>query len=305
MALSHARQRIFLFAILTGVVGVLSASGRDIVIASYNVENYLSTDRRVDGKSEKSAPKPESEIAALIDVLNEIRPDILGIIEMGDEAMLEDFQSRLKTAGMDFPHREWVKGADEHRHTALLSKFPIVSRNSQDDVRFELNGVPTRIGRGILDVSVQPAPDFTMRLVGVHLKSRRQVPDFDESAMRAKEAWYVRRHLDRIFEADPEVKLMLFGDLNDTKNQYPVRELIGAAKSPGYMRDLFLTDGTGQRWTHFWSAADVYSRIDFMLVSRGLWPAIDMEKSGISRSKIWFKASDHRAIFATITIPEK
>jgi endonuclease/exonuclease/phosphatase family metal-dependent hydrolase len=286
-------------------VAALSASGKEIVIASYNVENYLSTDRRVNGQAEKTAPKPESEIAALVDVLSEIRPDILGIIEMGDESMLEDFHARLKAAGMDFPHREWVKGADEHRHIALLSRFPIVARNSRDDVGFELNGVPTRIGRGILDVSVEPEPDFRLRLVGVHLKSRRQVPDFDESAMRAKEAWYVREHLDRIFEADPGAKVMLFGDLNDTKNQYPVRELIGSAKSPGYMRDLFLTDGVGQRWTHFWSAADVYSRIDYLLVSRGLWPAINMEKSGISRSRIWFKASDHRAVFATIKVPEE
>ena len=281
----------------------LPAGAKDVVVAAYNVQNYLTTDRRVDGRYEKSAPKPESEIAALIGIIGGIQPDILGIVEMGDESLLADFQARLKAAGMDFPHREWVKGADENRHLALLSKFPISARNSRDDVPFELNGVQTRISRGILDVTVEPTPGYKLRLVGLHLKSRRQVPEFDEAAMRAKEAFMARAHLDAILKADPETNLLLFGDLNDTKNEYPVKELIGKPKTPLHMRDLFLSDSSGLRWTHYWSAADIYSRIDFLLVSPGLWPEIKMDRSGISSSKDWFKASDHRAIYTTIRIP--
>lgn len=296
--------RIFqLVAAYLAVTG--STFSRDIVVASYNVQNYLTTDRRVDGKSEKSAPKPESEIAALIDVLKEINPDILGIIEMGDEAMLADFQTRLKAGGIDFPFKEWVKGADRARHVALLSKYPIVSRQSRDEVPFELNGVPTRIGRGILDVTVRPEEGFDLRLVGVHLKSRRQVPEFDETAMRAKEAWFVRQHLDEILYKNPKENLLLFGDFNDTKNEYAVKELIGPSKSPGYMKDVFLMDDRGQRWTYFWSVADIYSRIDFFLASRALTPRINKERSGISSSRVWFKASDHRAIFVTIKVSDK
>lgn len=276
-----------------------------MVVASYNVENYLRMERRVDGKTIPDAPKPESEIAAVIDVIKEINPDILGIVEMGDETDLADFQARLKTAGLDYPHKEWVKGTDAARHLALLSRFPIVARNSRDDVPFEMNGRQMRIGRGILDVTVQLSDSFNLRLVGAHLKSRREVPEFDQEAMRAKEAWFFRKHLDDILRANPKEKLMLFGDLNDTKNEYPVKELIGSAKDPFRMKDLFLADRYGYRWTHFWSAADIYSRIDYLLISDGLWPAVNRDKSGISSSKIWFKASDHRAIFSTITVPEK
>ena len=63
--------------------------------------------------------------------------------------MLDDLQRRLRTAGLDYPHREWVKGADDARHVCLLSRFPIVERNSQDDVRFELDGKTLRMNRGI------------------------------------------------------------------------------------------------------------------------------------------------------------
>ncbi len=282
-----------------------AADSGEAVIASYNLENYLRMERRVDGKKAEDAPKPEEEIAAAIDVIREINPDILGLVEMGEEADLADFQSRLKAAGLDFPHREWVKGADKARHLALLSRFPIVERNSQDEVPFELNGIRTRIGRGILDVTVQLAENYRLRLVGAHLKSRREVAEFDQEAMRAKEAWFLRRYLTKILETNPEENLMLFGDLNDTKNEYAVKELIGSAKDPFRMKDLFLTDRYGYRWTHYWSAADIYSRIDYMLVSSGLWTEINMEKSGISSSRTWYKASDHRAIFSTIKLPAK
>ena len=261
-------------------------------------------ERKVDGKMVADAPKPEEEIAAVIETILEIKPDLLGVVEMGDMAMLEEFQSRLKSAGLDFPHRELVEGADPVRHIALLSRFPIVARGSRGDVKFELNGTQQRMSRGILDATIQIADQFKLHLVGAHLKSKRQVPEFDEKSMRAKEAALLKEHLDKILSASPQENLMLFGDLNDTKNEYPVRELVGPSGSPGYMKDLFLTDRYGYHWTHFWAAADIYSRIDYLLVSRGLWPKISMERSGISSFRRWYKASDHRAIFATIVVPE-
>ena len=280
-------------------------SAHDVVVASYNVENYLRMERRVDGKTVPDAPKPEGEIAAAIEVIKEINPDILGIVEMGDEAALEDFRTRLKTAGLEYPDKEWVKGADPSRHIALLSRFPIVARNSADEVSFELNGASLRVGRGILDVTVKLADNCPLRLVGAHLKSRREVPGLDQAAARTKEAGLVRDHLNRILQADPQEKLLLFGDLNDTKNEYPVKELIGQSKDPFRMKDLFLADRYGYRWTHYWPAADVYSRIDYLLVSLGLWPDINRDKTGISSSRVWYKASDHRAIFTAIQVPEK
>jgi endonuclease/exonuclease/phosphatase family metal-dependent hydrolase len=287
------------------LLATLPALAKDVVFASYNLQNYLKMERRVDGKTVPDAPKPEEEIAAAIEVIQKIAPDILGVTEIGDESMLRDFQGRLKGAGLEYPHREWVPGADPERHQALLSRYPIVASHSRSDVPFELNGTRQRVARGILDVTVQLTGTCQLRLVGAHLKSRRPVPDFDEKTLRAKEAWLVRKHLDGILEAAPDANLLLFGDLNDTKNEYPVKELIGSPKSPGFMRDLFLADSHGYHWTHFWPVADVYSRIDYILVSRRLWPQIAMRLSGISNAGKWFKASDHRAIFTTIQIPKE
>jgi len=276
----------------------------EIVVASYNVKNYQGPSHTVGGKPAPEAAKPEEEIAAVLEVLREIAPDILGLVEMGDESALEDLQLRLRAAGLDYPHREWVRGADEERHLALLSRHPIIARNSKDDVSFEMNGVRMRVGRGILDVTVRLGEGYSLRLVGAHLKSRREIPEFDQATMRAKESRCLREHLNDILRTDPSERLLLFGDLNDTKNEYPIKELMGHPKDPFRLRELPLADCRGERWTHYWAAADTYARIDYLLVSRGLWPDINIQRSGISDSKSWNKASDHRAIFTTLTIPK-
>ena len=273
---------------------------KEIVVASYNVENYLLIDRRKDGVVMKDAPKPEQEIAAVVQVLGQIRPDIVGIVEIGDESMLDDLQKRLRTAGLDYLYREWVMGADERRHICLLSKFPIVERNSRDDIRFELDGMTLRMNRGILDVTVEVNPKYRLRLVGAHLKSRRAVPEYDQALMRAREARSLREHVDEILAAAPDTNLLLFGDLNDTKNEYPIREIIGLKGAPNYMMDLWLRDSRGEHWTYYWKTADEYSRVDYLLVSPDLVKEVVAEKCGINDSPFWNDASDHRAIYAVI-----
>jgi endonuclease/exonuclease/phosphatase family metal-dependent hydrolase len=288
----------FLIVFVSGVCP--AAEPQPVVVAAYNVLNYLKMDRFVDGVTTPGVPKPESEIAAVLEVIKSASPDVLGLIEMGDESMLADLQARLKDAGLDYPHAEWVKGADESRHLSLLSKFPIISRDSRDDVPFELDGKLYRINRGILDVTVQVRPDYKLRLVGAHLKSRREVPEFDQAQFRAKEAWHLRQHINQILEKSPETNLLLFGDLNDTKNEYPIRQLIGTKGTPNYMMDLWLTDSRKERWTHFWKAADIYSRIDYIMVSPAMFKDVDLSKSGINDLPLWNEASDHRLIYAVI-----
>lgn len=274
--------------------------GDEIVVASYNVGNYWLGDASADTSLIKEPPKPEGEIQAVIKILRRIKPDILGLIEIGDESMLEDLQQRLRKAGLDYAHCEWVEGADDVRHICLLSRFPIVQRNSRDDVRFDLDGKTLRMNRGILDVTIEVNSQYRLRLVGAHLKSRRDVPEYDQARMRAKEARFLREHIDEILSAGPDTNLLLFGDLNDTKNEYPVRQIIGSKGARNYMMDLWLRDSRGERWTYYWKTADEYSRIDYLLVSPGLAREVVLEKCGIDDSRFWNEASDHRAIYAVI-----
>ncbi len=102
----------------------------------------------------------------------------------------------------------------------------------------------------------------------------------------------------------PDSDLLVFGDLNDSKNEFAVREILGSLKSPTALRDLRLKDRWGLAWTHHWAEADIYSRLDYLLVSHSLWPKVDLRRSGIHSSLVWSQASDHRAIFTQISLPE-
>jgi len=275
------------------------AAGPEIVFASYNLENYFQSADFPDG-SEKISKSPES-IAAEIRIIQDIHPDILGVCEMGVPSEFADFKARLKAAGLDYPQTEYINGPDPERHVALLSKFPISSRQSLPDVPFEMDGRTQKVSRGILDVTIT-AGTAHLRFVGVHLKSKFRDTRENEADLRRNEAHLLRRHIDDVLAADPAANLVVYGDFNDTKNQPALKEILGSRGSGQDLKDLFLKDSAGETWTQYWKVADIYSRIDFIFVTRDLLSTVDYPQSYVSSSPYWNKASDHRALVAAFRI---
>jgi endonuclease/exonuclease/phosphatase family metal-dependent hydrolase len=265
----------------------------EIRITSYNVENYLSMPRRINGKLLPNVGKPESEKTAVTRMIGTIQPDILGLQEIGEFRQLKDVQKRLREAGMDFPYSEYLQGNDTSRHVALLSRFPIVERHSQGELPLWVNGVTLHSPRGILDVTVEPSPGFRIRILCLHLKAKLEVAEYNESDLRLAESKEIRRYVRDILRTDPGTRLVLMGDFNDTKNEKVLWQIEGKPDWPDSLMTLPLADDRGEYWTEYWSGADVYSRIDYIMVSKKLEPQIDQGSSGIARPSFWSQASDH------------
>jgi len=283
----------------------LANAADEIVFVAYNLENYLRMDRRIDGEFLQDAPKPEKEIAALVNMIVGAKPDILGVCEIGTEADVADLQARLKAVGLDLPHVEFAKAADDARRLALLSRFPIVARDSQVALTYELGDRTMAFNRGILDATVEVTPGYRLRLLGAHLKSKREVKEGDQALMRRNEAALMRRHAESILTADPDANLLLYGDFNDTRNETPIRLLQGRFGKPDYLADIRLADENGYHWTYLWEFADQYSRFDFIFVSPGLYPEVLQEKSRIHSAPEWSAASDHRPLVVTLAAEER
>lgn len=266
-----------------------------IRIVSYNVRNYAL--RPIADPRAPRKPKGEREIAALLTILESLKPDILGLCEIGSEEDLKDLQQRLKNAGTDLPHSEYVNGVDRARHLALLSRYPIVKRDSQAELYYISDDTRLPMQRGMLDVTVQINADYHLRLLGLHLKSQRETTDAEQAMMRRQEAHLVRLRVDSILKNSPEENLLVYGDLNESRDQPGVREIKGALGSPRALRDLPLADASGEKWTYYYEPADEYSRIDFALASAGLMPEIRLKLSGIYGAEGWDVASDHRPLF--------
>ncbi len=298
--IKRAWLALLLFMLCLALVSVVRGE-QAVVFAHYNLENYLVMDRR-DGGQIVHAAKPEKEIEPLLRIIHEIHPDLLGVAEMGTPDQLQSFRERLAQEGITFVDTEYVSGPDPDRHIALLSRFPIVSRNSEANVPIHMPNATESIRRGILDVTVQIA-GFRLRLIGAHLKSKLPVPEGEE-LVRRQEAQELRSHVDRVMKEAQDVPLLVYGDLNDTKEQPAIQEVLGDRQSPNHLTDLWLSDYTGDHWTYYQKFTDTYARIDYILISRSLLPSIDRRHCYVFRSADWNQASDHRPVVATIRIPE-
>ena len=274
--------------------------GKGIRFASYNLKNYLMMSREGEGAIVQRGPKPESEISVVVDTISQMRPEILGVCEIGGMSEVEDLRARLRMRGVDYPQAEWVDAADEDRHLALLTTFSIVNRRSQTGLTYLLGDKEFPVQRGFLDATISVNPKYQLRCIGVHLKSKRDVAEGEQDLMRRNEAHLLRRYLDEVLRAEPEVNLMVYGDFNDSCNEPIIRSIQGLRGSPGYFGSIHLKDEHGEAWTHHWSSADIYSRIDFLLYSKGLSPEIDHEHSFIYGRDDWEGGSDHRMIVAGI-----
>ena len=254
---------------------------------AYNVKNWLVSHQA----PEKS---PEAK-AAIIDLLAGGNPDVIGLCEIGSRDDVAEIQAMLKAAGVDLPHFHHAGGVDRVRHLALISRFPILSTESPD---LRMPGMEQSMQRGILDATLGIG-GRPVRFIGLHLKSKRTVPDFDQAALRIAEAQRARRHLDGILAKDPGAAVIAYGDFNDTTRSLSSRAIYGTYRTPGYMSPVHVRDSRGETWTYRYAMQDAYTRIDFVTVSAGLRRHVKKDKSRIIDDPLWETASDHRPVLVS------
>jgi endonuclease/exonuclease/phosphatase family metal-dependent hydrolase len=262
---------------------------------AYNVENWLTMDRFVNNKSIKSAPKPDEEKKAVIRILVANQPDVVGICEIGEASDLAEIRESLKASGLNLPHSHYTGGTDPVRHLGLLSRYPIHSTAKAVQLEYRMSGQTFGFNRGVLDATVN-ANGKSYRFLGVHLKSKRDVEEGDQEQMRINEAHLLRKHVDAVFEADPQARLLVYGDFNDTYPSKAVKAITGSQDESRRLSPIYLKDSRGEAWTHHWKNQDIYSRIDFVTVSRALRSEVDFKASRIIEDAGWDTASDHRAL---------
>ncbi len=261
----------------------------------YNVENWLTMDRHVDRKSLKDAPKPESEKQAVISILARHTPDVIGLSEIGQPSDLTEIQHRLKTAGLHFPYSHYAGGSDVVRHLGFLSRFPISSTSNPAELEYRLAGQTHTINRGILDATIS-VNGKAYRFIGVHLKSKRESEQGDQEAIRLNEARLLRRHVNSILKEDADARLIVYGDFNDTRGMPTIKAVTGNYNDPTYLTAIPAKDSNGETWTQYWEANDIYSRFDFVMVTRALRQEVDFQAARIINDAEWSQASDHRPI---------
>jgi endonuclease/exonuclease/phosphatase family metal-dependent hydrolase len=283
----------------------LPGAPAEFSVATYNLENYLDTPIG-------SRPAKSDEARAFVQKsLLMLRADVVAVQEIGSVSALLRMRDDLKLQGLDYPHWDLVSGFDTNIHVAVLSRFPFTARRPHTNEGFVLYGRRFRVSRGFAEVDVRVSESYQFTLITAHLKSRRESASADQAELREQEAVRLRRIIDARLQARPEANLVVLGDFNDHPDSTPLRILLARGKRQGLV-DTRPAERDGQEqsdadsrsrsrevtWTHFFEKEDVYSRIDYLLVSRGMAREWNPNGTYVLRMPNWGVASDHRPIVA-------
>jgi endonuclease/exonuclease/phosphatase family metal-dependent hydrolase len=293
----RALRRIMVIGLLA--VLAVSAGADCIRVATWNVENYLPVNRRVDGVFRPDYPKPENEKQALREVIRSINADVLALQEMGPMPFLKELQEDLASEGLDYPYVVLMEAADPARHVAVLSRLPWEEVIAHDDLDFPYLGERFAVKRGLLEIVFRAPDGEPWHLFVVHLKSRWTEHAEDPQAVdrRTREAQAARDRIRSRLPPQTNPRYIVCGDLNDTRDSAAVRRFLQVGGTPLTLL-LPAADDRGHAWTHHYGREDTYQRIDYILPSPAM--AEKLGPGGIvveSDPKVEV-ASDHRPLYA-------
>jgi endonuclease/exonuclease/phosphatase family metal-dependent hydrolase len=284
------------------IVGGMSPAQAALTVATYNIENYTLANRMVDGVYREAYPKPEKERAALRQVIAAVAPDVLAVQEMGPQPFLDEFQRELKLAGLVYANAVLLDGPDADRHVAVLSRIPFKAVHRHADVPLKYFDQTARVRRGVLEV-VFATDQGDVSLFVIHLKSKytERKDDPEAALLRTAEAEAVRDLVLRRHPDPATAKFVVAGDWNDTRGTRPVRAL--QKRGDTVIGGLVpAADSRGQTWTYHFRREDIYSRIDYVMVSPGLKPFVTGDGGKIHDGPGTAEASDHRLVVVTLNL---
>jgi len=260
-------------------------------VATYNLENYL------DGTSRKGRVKSTESKAKIRESIGAINPDVIALQEIGSLDILQELRASLASEHLEFPHWEYLTGADEDLHIAILSKFPFAARLLHTEDGYALNGSKYRVRRGFAEMDVPVTPMLSFTLFAAHLKSKNEDAEADASALRLEEARLLRGKIEARLKETPDARILVCGDFNDTEDSGVVRTIAGPGK--GRLIDTRPVDKAGTvAWTNCYEEKGRYERIDYVFMSPAMAGCWLPEKSGVLEMPDWRLASDHRPVVA-------
>ncbi len=278
------------------------AEDESLVIATYNVRNYLSMDRRVDGKWRPDYPKSEKEKQVIRDSIRKVNPDILALQEIGSLGHLKELQLDLENEGLNYEGLAILEAGDPDRRVAALWKdtATIEVRNHTDlTLRYFNKTIPVK--RGLLELKVKKdALSFSLFIA--HLKSKYTDNPEDPLSLKRRtlEARSIRNRILALYP-DPRVeRFLVIGDLNDGPNTAPLRAFHKRGNTAICDR-IACFDQHGLTWTHYYKKQELYSLVDYFLKSPG-FDEIEGITGSILGSENYYEGSDHRLVWIALPL---
>lgn len=261
-------------------------------------------------------PVTEAAVANTARVINDLTPDILGVVEAENRVVLKHFtDAQLRDgAAVRYPHVMLIDGNDDRGiDVAILTKegWPLGTVRSHVD---DIDGSGVIFGRDCPEYEVRTPGGHRLVVLVNHLKSKGYGSQADNNERRRRQAQRVA-DIYRRLRKDGVSYVVVLGDFNDTPSSAPLAPLMDATDLRDVSEHTGFDDG-GRPGT--FGTCTAANRIDYILLSPALFAKVT--GGGIFRMGAWGgkngslwphydtvttatdAASDHAAIYADIRL---
>jgi endonuclease/exonuclease/phosphatase family metal-dependent hydrolase len=267
----------------------------EIVVGAYNLLNLFDEHDDPYRNDEVTPPKPRIELERLAQSIRQLNADVLAVEEVENRDYLERFVN-VFLADMGYEHVVLMEGNDMRGiDVGLLSRIPVGEVRSNRHVHFPgKDGVPSRFQRDVLEVTLEPADGEPFAVWVVHLKSNSGGRE-EAEPIRLPEAQQVRNMLDAELAADPNARIIVTGDFNDTWNSRTMQIIVGSGEGA-----LFSAGSESQdAGLVTYNEGEFRSVIDFLLCTPAMARQFVKGTYRNPQGSVAETGSDHNPIAAT------
>ena len=259
-------------------------------IATFNTRNLFDGHDNPYYSDETTQPKPREEMARLAATIKEIDADVVSLQEVESRGYLERFNEVFLTdSGYEVVH---YSGNDlRSSGLGVLTRIPVGQVVSHRHRRFkDPAGRARRFSRDLLCVEMlHPfAPSFEVWVT--HLKSKRGGAEATEP-QRMAETGEIRRQLERKLKREPDARVLLMGDFNDTLDSNPIKNLLSGGQLRSFTQQLPKDAVT-------YTLPPYQSLIDFIFATPAASKGLVSGSYGVIHRSLSESGSDHNAVVA-------
>lgn len=268
-------------------------SGQEVTIGTYNLLNLFDDFDDPYHNDQGTPAKPRDEMEHVAGIIRQLNADVLALEEVESRDYLQRFVDVfLADLGYQVVHFEGndLRGID----VCLLSRVPVGPVRSFRHVTFPgPKGEQRKFERDLLCVQFDPPGGKPFEVWVVHLKSNHDGREVAEP-LRIAEAKMVRRQLDERLAAQPEARIIVTGDFNDTWESTTIRTVVGSGATA--MKCFAEEISEQERITY--NKEPYRSMIDFLLSSPAISERYVKGSYRILPGSVETSGSDHNPVSA-------
>lgn len=271
-------------------------------IVSWNAWNFFDT---VAGNCDScpyedtlSQSEYQDKVAGTAKGLAALDGDVVILQEIENDAVIDDIASAPALAGYGYVVHDLLRGNDPRGiNIGFMSRYPIDKYISHKDDIFTRLDAPATVyhyARDVAEIHMTWGTNH-VAILGVHFKAKVSDEDPDR---RVAEGQHTREIADGILAQDPNTRMLIVGDFNDTPGSDTYSAVQNGMSGPAYENAMAAVP-MADRWSYQYGAEK--QLIDQMFAAPTVMDMLDEASATILHDATL--PSDHAPIGATYVIP--